>query len=148
MQLNHPHNRGGYRLRVSNKLQPPPKENFSVSIISQVSPVGTHKSAKLARLRSSRGCAADEWCEAPETISKHCVPPENSLCKQRTKPVLGPAPIILVAKPGRTMGKAGRELGGQSKETVAMLSCTAAWVDGGTVARVVVGLRMGASWPL
>ena len=91
MQLNHPHNRGGYRLRVSNKLQPPPKENFSVSIIFQVLLVSTHKSAKLTRLRSSRGGEADEWCEAPwpETVSKHCAPPENSMCKQRTKLVRG-----------------------------------------------------------
>ena len=46
------------------------------------------------------------------------------------------------------MSKAERELDEQSKETAAMLSCTAAWVDGGTVARVVIGLRMGTSWSL
>ena len=40
------------------------------------------------------------------------------------------------------MGKAERGLDEQSKETAAMLSCTAAWVDGGTVAWVVVGLEL------
>ena len=29
-----------------------------------------------------------------------------------------------------------------------MMSCTAAWLDGGTVAQVVVGLLMMASWSL
>ena len=33
------------------------------------------------------------------------------------------------------MGKAERELDGQSEETAAMLSCTAAWVGGGTGGR-------------
>ena len=43
------------------------------------------------------------------------------------------------------MRKAERELGEQSKETATMLSCTAAWMDGGTV-RVVSELLIRASY--
>ena len=133
MQLNHPHNRGGYRLRMSNKLQPPPKENFSVSIIFQVLPVSTHKSAKLTRLRSSRVGEADEWCEAPETISKHCVPPENSLCKQRTKPVLSSASISCQARANHEQGRAGARwtVEGDSGHVV-LYGGVGGWWHGGT----------------